>query len=105
MIDGFIERLEDFIQKWQTQVDCNYVRQFGHVNGERLTYKKGRKYAKLFQANCVVAFVNMNDGDIFKPAGWKAPAKHVRGNIFSDEGGFEAVGNPASFIFSIRYLR
>lgn len=24
-------------------------------------------------------------GDIFKPAGWKAPAKHARGNVFDDD--------------------
>jgi hypothetical protein len=106
MIDGFIERLEDFIQKWNDQVKVNYREFFdGSELSEELTYKKGRKYAKLFTGGSVVAFIDMNNGDIYKPAGWKAPAKHVRGNIFSDQGGFEAVARPTDFIFSIRYLR
>lgn len=31
-------------------------------------------------------------GDIFKPASWKAPAKHARGNIFNQDNGLTRMG-------------
>jgi len=31
-------------------------------------------------------------GDIFKPDGWKAPAKHARGNIFNEDHGLSCAG-------------
>ena len=34
----------------------------------------------------VHAFVDLATGDLYKPAGWKAPAKHVRGNIATGDG-------------------
>ena len=51
------------------------------------TYEGGRyiKVATFYGDNCgesVYAFVEKETGAIFKPAGWKAPAKHARGNIF-----------------------
>ena len=54
----------------------------------------GRKFDKIVESNRVWGFVAKKDGmlkgipyrvgDVFKPAGWKAPAKHVRGSIFSN---------------------
>lgn len=31
--------------------------------------------------------VNHQPGDVLKPASWRAPAKHARGNLFDDKGG------------------
>ena len=33
----------------------------------------------------VYCFIQKDNGDILKAAGWKAPAKHARGNIFNTE--------------------
>ena len=30
------------------------------------------------------AFIDSTNGDVLKPASWKAPAKHARGNIFAE---------------------
>ena len=39
----------------------------------------GRKYHKIYCKNQGVhAFVNKTTGEVFKPASWKSPAKHVR---------------------------
>jgi hypothetical protein len=66
-----------------------------------LTVRTGNKYHKIVQDDSsVYAFVDM-DGNIYKPAGWAKPAKHVRGNIFSDKGGLEAL-DAQGFI---RYLK
>ena len=59
-----------------------------------LHVKPGRKFDKIIKENSVWGFVAKTDGvlkgipynvgDVFKPAGWRGPAKHVRGTIFSD---------------------
>lgn len=60
---------------------------------------KGRKFDKVVKTlghqKCVWGFVAKTDGvlkgipyfvgDVFKAAGWRAPAKHARGSIFSSK--------------------
>ena len=60
-----------------------------------LKLKPGRKFIKVVEGNRVWGFVAKVDGlhkglpmakgDILKAAGWRAPAKHSRGNIFDVE--------------------
>lgn len=58
---------------------------------------RGGVNAKVFSVSsdgrpaAVHSFVNKASGDVLKPAGWSAPAKHARGNIYSDEFGSEAL--------------
>ena len=65
---------------------------------------RGRKYKKLVMYDgtqkTVHSFVEVSTGDIFKPASWKAPAKHARGNIYKDRGNEALTDNG-----SVRYLR
>ncbi len=67
---------------------------------ERFTYrdytplksKEGKKFIKIINESSVWGFVAMVDGnlggvpystgDLLKPASWRSPAKHSRGNIF-----------------------
>ena len=61
-------------------------------DGLVLSVKPGRKFDKIISDNPVWGFVAKKDGvlkgipyftgDVFKAAGWSAPAKHVRGSIF-----------------------
>ena len=55
----------------------------------KFTFTTGKKYHKIVQEdwndrdNCyegggVHAFVDKNTGEVYKPASWRAPAKHVR---------------------------
>ena len=39
----------------------------------------------------VHSFVEVATGNVLKAAGWKAPAKHARGNIWDDDGGASAL--------------
>ena len=67
----------------------------GTANLYKFDYSVGKKYIKVFnlqyEAPCeyynrkggyrqgsVVAFVDKNTGEVYKPASWRAPAKHVR---------------------------
>ena len=38
------------------------------------------------------SFVDIATGDVLKPASWKAPAKHSRGNIFDAQNGLGSMG-------------
>jgi len=73
--------------------------------------RKGKKYVKLCNAETrddghigsrgVFAFVEIATGDILKPASFRAPAKHARGNIFDEDKGFSAL----TVAGGIRYLK
>lgn len=53
-------------------------------------YKRGRKYLKIIMRDAggqqhVHAFVDRNNGEVFKPASWQAPAKGVRFNLLLEQ--------------------
>ena len=63
----------------------------GTANLAKFVIKNGRKYYKIMQHDfdtfqdrneykegCVHAFVDKNTGEVYKPASYNAPAKHVR---------------------------
>ena len=69
----------------------------GKANLDRFRYYEGKKYLKVvreefdtFQGRnkwrdtTVHAFIDRKTGEVYKPASWKAPAKHVRFNLSND---------------------
>ena len=67
----------------------------GTANLYKFDYQGGKKFIKVFnlqyeeaneyynrkggyRAGSVTAFIDKNTGEVYKPASWKAPAKHVR---------------------------
>lgn len=63
---------------------------------------KGRKYHRIIRRDqwkddgaitgeSAAGFID-NEGNVYKAAGWASPAKHVRGNIFSDKLGTDGRG-------------
>ena len=67
----------------------------GTANLYKFDYQVGKKYIKVFnlqyqeaneyynreagyRAGSVTAFIDKNTGEVYKPASWRAPAKHVR---------------------------
>ena len=67
----------------------------GTENLYKFTFKTGKKFHKVYflqyeeaneyynrpagyRAGSVTAFIDKNTGEVYKPASWKAPAKHVR---------------------------
>mgnify|MGYP001211484727 FL=1 len=66
----------------------------GKANLNQFRYYEGKKYYKVvmeifderegrYRDSSVHSFVDIKTGDVYKPASWKAPAKHVRYS-FSD---------------------
>ena len=58
---------------------------------DNFTYVKGKKYAKIIHTTSYSgqrsahAFVDLNTGDVYKSASWKAPAKGVRYNLMDEK--------------------
>lgn len=96
----------------------NYMKvNYSNVSPKTLVIQKGEQFAKIIKSEsgthqsvyCFIALKDnetkglgkVNKGDLFKPAGWRAPAKHARGNILTS---FDlAVKNSGTF--GIAYLR
>ena len=81
--------------------NCTYSRDqlakivSGTANLDKFRYYEGKKYLKVvreeyderndrWRDTTVHAFVDRKTGDVYKPASWKAPAKHVRFNLSND---------------------
>jgi len=67
----------------------------GTANLDKFRYYEGKKYLKVvreeyderndrWRDTTVHAFINRETGEVYKPASWKAPAKHVRFDLSND---------------------
>ena len=102
---------QKFLYAWKSILDA-YKTRMGFTYFDEFGFEviEGKKYIKICAVEftdkkrtgqlCVSAFVNKQTGDIFKPAGWNAPAKHARGNINSPQHGMEAI----TPVGHVRYL-
>lgn len=107
----FNEHLTAFVDLSQIIVNTYYKKHYPGIKPHQLKVVGGRRYKKIATVNqdndgeSAWCFVDTKPGhtygDILKPASWKAPAKHARGNIFSDLCGVEAV-TPQGFIHYLK---
>ncbi|QFR55883.1 hypothetical protein JC221_237 [Yersinia phage JC221] len=51
-----------------------------------VTDTRNKETGKMFEQRSCAGFID-NEGNIYKSASWKAPAKGIRGNIFDDKKG------------------
>ena len=72
------EMVLDWTKELVTRLQKDYDRQY--TSGSyKFEIQTGRKYHKIVAKNQGVhAFVNKTTGEVYKPASYKAPAKHVR---------------------------
>jgi CRISPR/Cas system CSM-associated protein Csm5 (group 7 of RAMP superfamily) len=82
--NGYVD--ENYVSYHQQKID--EIKNRG-VNVE-FFYKEGKKYLKIIMIDAggqrhVHAFVDKNNGDIYKPASWRAPAKYVRYCLMNDD--------------------
>ena len=88
-VNDLLENIKVSYNKWTTWEEGKV----SFANG--LTVKPGRKFDKVMNGSSVWGFIAKTDGvlkgvpyfvgDVFKAASWRAPAKHVRGTIFSSK--------------------
>lgn len=78
------EQFATFLEKCQALVDKDRM-------GAVLSVHEGGRYLKVVITTgpqvSVFAFVDKNNGDVLKPASFKAPARHARGNILDQHNG------------------
>ena len=97
-IDKLVVGIGDDYQKWssplktdeQNMVDIK-TRMIGEFK-DGIKIRNGKKYVKVITGSSVWGFIAKDDGvhkgiphkkgDVFKAAGWAAPAKWARGSIF-----------------------
>ena len=85
-VDKLLEGIKEDYANW-----TDWEEGIQRFNDE-LNVKSGRKYTKIMKGTSVWGFIANEDGvhkgiphkkgDVFKAAGWRAPAKWARGNIF-----------------------
>ena len=73
-----LQKIEDGTEnlyKWDYKVGKKFIKVFN------LQYEEPNEYYNRkggYRAGSVTAFIDKNTGEVYKPASWKAPAKHVR---------------------------
>ena len=73
-----LQKIEDGTEnlyKWDYKVGKKFIKVF-NIQYEEPNEYNNRKGG--YRAGSVTAFIDKNTGEVYKPASWKAPAKHVR---------------------------
>ena len=91
-IIGSGNKFDSSVDTLLKNINMNYHIGFPNSKDMILSLVAGRKFVKVVHDNSVWGFIAKKDGehkglpmkkgDVFKPASWKAAAKHVRGSIF-----------------------
>ena len=77
------QTVEENVYKLAEYVKADYNK-YGYKSDFNVTISKGRKYYKVITENSVHAFVDVNNGDVYKPASWNKPAAIVRYNLLTN---------------------
>ena len=73
------QKIEKWVWHYCRSLEQNYQLRYPNSNTSiTVTMKYGKKYIKVIQDSSVHAFIDRNTGEVYKPASWKSPAKHVR---------------------------
>ncbi len=98
------------IAQWLDALDADYnAKGVNHYDTHFEQQAPGGKYSRIVMvengsARSVHAFLDVRTGDVYKAAGWKAPAKHVRFNLLDDES-FERMLSVISWSGGYLYIR
>jgi hypothetical protein len=84
----------DDIEKYRKEIEAAKAAEwkrmgFTHAPAPTYEMKEGKKFVKIVEVGqngwrCVHCFVDF-EGNIYKPASFNRPAKHIRGNIKNDK--------------------
>ncbi len=85
--------VEAFVARCQRMIEDYYRQHFPNLRDVPvLKIDQGYRYFKIVKESGAYAFVDSKNGDILKPASWRIPAKHARGNIFDSRQGMGWMG-------------
>ena len=112
--EEILAALASFIQGVNAKLAANGCKDFTTNEPETLKIRNGRTngdWIILDRKGSVYCFVRatngrtrtlgeLNAGDLHKPASYKAPAKHARGNLFEQDYGLHCAGP-----YGLQYLK
>lgn len=109
----FEAKFEEFLPALQAWQDNHFKTAYsGALKADLYSAERGQKYIRIVgqrrdssnlpvqYGRSVYCFLDYQ-GNIYKAAGWKAPAKHIRGSIFDDNFSF----GKALTTYGAAYLR
>lgn len=105
MNDTISNNINSFIAAWDAKSEVYFRHNFPNTYPAdnptpKLIRTDGKRYAKIVRESSVLAFVDLNTGNILMPASWAAPAKGVRGSVLAPDFGISAAGP-----YGVVYLR
>lgn len=82
--------LQDMCNLWCKVLEGLLDNTYREISGRtKFLVLKGNKYWRIISKDngheSVHAFLEVATGNIYKPASWRAPAKHIRFNIFQND--------------------
>lgn len=98
------------VAKLLVGIEAKYAESFPNAHRKlNLSLTAGSKFVKVLEGHSVWGFIAkadgvhkglpMVEGDVFKPASYKAAAKHVRGNIYDGKNNWYAWTGPNYLIY------
>jgi hypothetical protein len=106
-MDQFTETLDNYVYFVQNRMNEYFASSEFSWNADKIeAMNPGPKFVRVIKVDglnggkSVHSFIEITTGDVFKAAGWKAPAKHKRANIYDYESLKRSVGH-----FGPAYLR
>jgi hypothetical protein len=98
MIDlKFAEAFNAFVKAYSEKLEAYRKAKFPILDAPLVGVDEGSKYMRVWvssgpHSKSVYCFVNRENGDVLKAAGWKAPAKGARSNIYDADNGMSGMG-------------
>lgn len=103
--EDFEKALSTFIEGCFCIHQDHLARLAPNVNPDTFSHTTGKRYVRVIRESIpgsggsVHCFVDRTNGNVLKAAGWKAPAKHARGNIFDEHNGLGSMdGNGPAYL-------
>jgi hypothetical protein len=93
--ENFQAKLQSWLEACQKLINDHFAKDLPNLSVPSLSLSPGKRYIRVVrtenagQSRSVYAFIDVTNGDVLKPASWKAPAKHARGNIFDESNGLQ----------------
>jgi len=96
-----VNSIEEFETQLVNQLTEHY-NQYNYVSVPEIKINKGNKFYKVIVGSSVWGFIaripfvhkgiQLQKGDLMKPAGWSAAAKHPRGNVIQGTAAYTPYG-------------
>ena len=84
---NYNEAMEFFLELVTENSNTHYKTHFSSLTPPVYSIKSGRRFDKVTNGSSVYCFVEKETGNVYKPAGWRAPYlkgnNPVRGNIYN----------------------